>query len=275
MRHTLHLGILAAGLLSLTAMVSAHGVTVLGRQPAAPAPHTLKPCAAWDLSDLRGTYAFTATGSQDLSEINPALPKGYAPLAIIGAFKLNGNGDLTGWAQINAGGVQMNAEFVNSRFSDPTPDCSVAISLSDPEKEYFADGVTDALITELARIPVVRVISRQSVLHLKASNRKLSEIARDLGADGVVEGAVLHEGQRARLTAPLMPMEPERHAWAQSYECDVSAVLTTQRDVAGAIGGCIATALKVAGAVIPPRTRMRASPISSLALGSRRRRCGR
>ena len=74
----------------------------------------------------------------------------------------------------------------------------------DPAKEYFADGLTDALITELARIPAVRVISRQSVLHLKGSSRRLEEIARDLSVDGVVEGAVLHEGRRARLNAQLI-----------------------------------------------------------------------
>jgi len=95
---------------------------------------------------------------------------------------------------------------------------------SDPTRDYFADGVTDALITELARIPAVRVISRQSVLHLRGSSRKLDEIARDLGVDGVVEGAALHEGNRVRLTAQLILMDPERHAWAQSYDCDMSAV---------------------------------------------------
>jgi DNA-binding winged helix-turn-helix (wHTH) protein len=82
----------------------------------------------------------------------------------------------------------------------------------DPAKDYFADGITDALITELARIPVVRVISRQSVLHLKGSSRKLEEIARDLNVDAVVEGTVLQEGRRVRLTAQLILTDPERHA---------------------------------------------------------------
>lgn len=122
----------------------------------------------------------------------------------------------------------------------------------DPAKDYFADGLTDALITELASIPAVRVISRQSVLHLKGSNRKLQEIARDLGLDAVVEGTVLHEGQHARLTAQLILVDPERHAWAHSYDCDVSAVLSTQREVAGAVAGCVATALK-AGPAVPPQ----------------------
>ena len=83
-------------------------------------------------------------------------------------------------------------------FTEPTLAVLPFANLNgDPEKDYFADGVTDALITEIARIPAVRVISRQSVLHLKGSNRRLQEIAGDLGVDGVVEGAVLHEGLRA------------------------------------------------------------------------------
>ena len=119
----------------------------------------------------------------------------------------------------------------------------------DPAREYFADGITDALITELARIKTVRVISRQSVLHLKGSSRKLDEIARDLSVDGIVEGGVLHEGNRVRVTAHLILMEPERHAWAQSYDCDMSAVLTTQREAARAIAGCVVTALRPDAAV--------------------------
>ena len=114
----------------------------------------------------------------------------------------------------------------------------------DPAREYFADGITDALITELARIKAVRVISRQSVLHLKGSCREIDDIARELGADGIVEGAVLHEGHRVRVTAQLILVEPERHAWAQSYDCDMSAILVTQREAARAIATCVATALR-------------------------------
>jgi TolB-like protein/Flp pilus assembly protein TadD len=122
---------------------------------------------------------------------------------------------------------------------------------SDPATDYFADGVTDALITELARIPAVRVISRQSVLHLKGSVRKLDEIARELGLDGVVEGTALHGGDRVRVTAQLILMDPERHAWAQSYDCDLSDVLTTQREAARAIAACVAKALNPRGVAMP------------------------
>jgi TolB-like protein/tetratricopeptide (TPR) repeat protein len=135
-------------------------------------------------------------------------------------------------------------------FAEPTLAVLPFANLNgDPAREYFADGVTDALITQLARIQAVRVISRQSVLHLKGSSRKLDEIARELGVDGIVEGAALHEGSRVRVTAQLILMEPERHVWAQSYDCDMSAVLSTQRDAAQAIAGCVATALMPGGAV--------------------------
>ncbi len=97
-------------------------------------------CSTWSLWALRGTYAFSATGSQDLSEMNPMLPKGYAPVSIVGAFSVSGNGELTGWSSINAGGLQMTAQFVNSQFGAPKADCSVAITLSMRIKE-FGEGL--------------------------------------------------------------------------------------------------------------------------------------
>ncbi|HUI54390.1 MAG TPA: winged helix-turn-helix domain-containing protein [Bryobacteraceae bacterium] len=137
-------------------------------------------------------------------------------------------------------------------FAEPTLAVLPFANLNgDPARDYFADGVTDALITELARFPAVRVISRQSVLHLKGSSRKLDEIARDLGVDGLVEGAALHEGNRVRLTAQLILTEPERHVWAQSYECDMSAVLSTQREAARAVATCVARAMRPDAAVVP------------------------
>jgi len=143
-------------------------------------------------------------------------------------------------------------------FAEPTVAVLPLANLNrDPGKDYFADGVTDALITELAGIPGVRVISRQSVLHLKGSNRTLEEIARDLGVDAIVEGTVLHEGRRARLTAQLILTGPERHAWAQSYDCDLSAVLATQREVARAIAGSVAAALRPAGPAVAPQAAAR------------------
>jgi TolB-like protein/DNA-binding winged helix-turn-helix (wHTH) protein/tetratricopeptide (TPR) repeat protein len=131
----------------------------------------------------------------------------------------------------------------------------------DPAKEYFADGITDVLITELARVPSLRVISRQSVLHLKGTSRKMEEIARDLRVDCIVEGAVLHEGNRVRVTAQLVLTDPERHVWAQSYDCDMSAVLTAQRDAAQAIAMCVASALRPSEAATPISVATQARPV--------------
>lgn len=140
MKHLLSLRILAAGLLLLAPTIQAQELADPVRDPGALASQALGPCSTWDLWALRGTYAFTATAWQDLSEINPALPRGYAPVSIIGTFKVNGNGDVTGWAFVNAGGLQMTAEFVNSQFSAPKADCSFPISLSMSIKE-FGEGI--------------------------------------------------------------------------------------------------------------------------------------
>ena len=129
---------------------------------------------------------------------------------------------------------------------------------ADPARDYFADGVTDVLITELARMPSVRVLSRQSILHLTGSRKTLTEIADDLGVDGVVQGAVLQEGMRVRVTAQLILVNPERHAWAHTYDCDLSAILSTQREAALAIVASVGDVLKpgrshtpVAGSLSP------------------------
>jgi hypothetical protein len=123
--------IVTAALLLLAPTSQAQGLTDPAMAFQAPGP-----CGASTVWALRGTYAFSATGWQDLSEINPMLPKGYAPLSIIGAFQVNGNGDLTGWALINVGGVQLTAEFVNSQFGAPKAGCQVPITLSMKIKEF-------------------------------------------------------------------------------------------------------------------------------------------
>src|SRR5438876_2090941 len=105
----------------------------------------------------------------------------------------------------------------------------------DPEQEYFADGMTDELITDLAKIASVRVISRGSVIRYKGSKKPLPEIARELNVDAVVEGTVLRSGDRVRITAQLIHAQSDRHLWAESYERDLRDVLKLQSDVALAI----------------------------------------
>lgn len=102
----------------------------------------------------------------------------------------------------------------------------------DSEQEYFADGMTDQLITDLAQIPSIRVISRTSVMPYKNAHKPLQQIARELNVAGVVEGTVLRSGERVRITAQLIQVRNERHLWARSYEGDLRDILTLQDHVA-------------------------------------------
>ena len=105
----------------------------------------------------------------------------------------------------------------------------------DPEQEYFADGMTDALIAELGQIGSLRVISRTSTMRYKKTDKPLPQIARELNVDALVEGSVLRSGDKVRITAQLIGAVPERHLWARSYERDLRDVLALQGDVAQAI----------------------------------------
>jgi len=105
----------------------------------------------------------------------------------------------------------------------------------DPAQEYFADGMTEALITSLGRVGGLRVISRTSAMHYKGSHQTLPEIARQLHVDAVVEGAVLREGNRVRITTQLVEASTDRHLWAESYEGDLRNVLALEDKVARAI----------------------------------------
>ena len=105
----------------------------------------------------------------------------------------------------------------------------------DPEQEYFADGMTDELIAQLAQIRALRVTSRTSAMRYKGTNRSMPEIARDLQVDTVVEGSVLRSGDRVRITAQLIHAPTDRHLWAQSFERDCRDVLRLQSEVARAI----------------------------------------
>ena len=104
-----------------------------------------------------------------------------------------------------------------------------------PEQEYFAGGMTEALISELAKVPSLRVISRRSVMRYEGAQRPLSEIAAELGVDSIVEGSVLRAGDRVRVTAQLVEAASGQHLWAESYERPLSDLLTLQAEVARAI----------------------------------------
>jgi TolB-like protein/DNA-binding winged helix-turn-helix (wHTH) protein len=105
----------------------------------------------------------------------------------------------------------------------------------DPSQEYFVDGMTDELITNLAKVTSLRVISRTSVMRYKGTKKSLPEIARELNVDGIVEGSVTRSGDKVRITAQLIRGPSDQHLWAESYERPLGDVLRLQNEVAQAI----------------------------------------
>jgi TolB-like protein/DNA-binding winged helix-turn-helix (wHTH) protein/Tfp pilus assembly protein PilF len=109
----------------------------------------------------------------------------------------------------------------------------------DLEQDYFAEGMTDELITDLAKISALRVISRTSVMQYKGTKKPVPQIARELNVDAVLEGTVTRDENRVRITAQLIRAEPEKHLWAETYESGLSGVLTVQDAVAKAVAQAI------------------------------------
>jgi TolB-like protein/Tfp pilus assembly protein PilF len=105
----------------------------------------------------------------------------------------------------------------------------------DPEQEYFAEGMTEALITSLAKIGALRVTSRTSVMQYKGAHRPLREIAQELRVDGIIEGTVLRSGDRVRISAQLLDAKTDTHLWAESYDRDLRDILALFSEVAQAI----------------------------------------
>ena len=105
----------------------------------------------------------------------------------------------------------------------------------DAEQEYFADGMTDELITSISKIPALRVISRTSVMRYKRTSKQLPEIARELKVDGIIEGTVLRSGDRVRITIQLLDGPSDTHLWAETYERDLHDVLNLQDELADAV----------------------------------------
>jgi len=106
---------------------------------------------------------------------------------------------------------------------------------NDSNQEYFSDGMTDALITDLAQVGSLKVISRTSSMQYKQTKKSLPEIARELSVDGIVEGTVQRSGDHVRITAQLIHGPSDKHLWANSYEREVSDVFMLEREVAGDI----------------------------------------
>jgi len=105
----------------------------------------------------------------------------------------------------------------------------------DASQEYFSDGMTDELITELSKLSALKVISRTSVMQYKSTKKTLPQISRELGVDGIIEGSVAREGEQVRITVQLLDGPNDRHLWAHSYQKELPGILALQSDVARAI----------------------------------------
>jgi TolB-like protein/DNA-binding winged helix-turn-helix (wHTH) protein/Tfp pilus assembly protein PilF len=106
---------------------------------------------------------------------------------------------------------------------------------NEPAQDYFADGMTDQLITDLGQIKALRVISRTSAMQYKGVHKPMAQIAQELNVDAVVEGTILKSGNQVRITAQLIQAPLDRHLWARSYEGDLHNILSLQNNVASAI----------------------------------------
>jgi TolB-like protein/DNA-binding winged helix-turn-helix (wHTH) protein len=109
----------------------------------------------------------------------------------------------------------------------------------DPNQEYFVDGMTDELTTDLGKIGALRVISRTSAMQYKGTKKSLSEIAKELNVDAVIEGTVARSGNHVRITANLIQAAPEEHLWAENYALEIGDALTVQGQIAQAVAGAI------------------------------------
>jgi len=126
-------------------------------------------------------------------------------------------------------------ERVSGKNADPQIRSIAVLPLEnlsgDPGQEYFSDGMTDALITDLAQISSLKVISRTSSMQYKQTKKSLPEIGRELGVDGIIEGATQRSGDRVRITAQLIHGSSDRHLWASTYEGDFRDVFALERNV--------------------------------------------
>lgn len=139
------------------------------------------------------------------------------------------------------------AAFFAASVRDTLPDSAYGASISrlavlplqnlsgDREQEYFAVGMTDELITSLAKLQTLKVVSRSSTIRYEGTARSLPDIARELNVDGIIEGTVLYSGNRVRITVQLIRAATDQHLWAETYDGNVQDVITLQDSIARAV----------------------------------------
>jgi TolB-like protein/DNA-binding winged helix-turn-helix (wHTH) protein len=190
-------------------------------QPEGPASPQLTPISGAQSAGMRHGWRWAALG--------------LSLLALAGWL-------ISGWFRMERGGTKpvelTNFQQPAQRTAEATPAIhSLAVlpleNLSgDKEQEYFADGMTDALTTDLAQIGSLRVISRTSAMQFKGTKKTLPQIGHDLQVDAVVEGTVLRDDNRVRITAQLIETASDHHLWAKSYERDLKKLLVLQDEIA-------------------------------------------
>src|ERR1700730_3397134 len=147
---------------------------------------------------------------------------------VLAAFTAN----VGGWRDrlVGGSGTGSNPDHIESLAVLPLANLS-----RDPGQDYFADGMTEALIANLAQVSALRVISRTSAMHYKGTDKTLPQIARDLNVDAVIEGTVQRSGNRVQVTAQLIRGKTDAPVWAKIYERDSRDVLVMQSELAQAI----------------------------------------
>jgi TolB-like protein/tetratricopeptide (TPR) repeat protein len=199
--------------------------------------------ARWDSPEVHpaALSGIPETDSEATGELRPGSrphPSQWRTAALISVFLL-----VLGLLVVLFGGSLRESIL---RRSSPVRIHSLAVlpfeNLSgDVEQEYFADGMTAELITEVARISSIRVISRTSIMRYKRLRKPLAEIARELHVDALVEGEVLHSHNQVRVTAQLIDVATDRHIWAETYDRNLRDVVALQADVAQSIAKAIGT----------------------------------
>jgi TolB-like protein/DNA-binding winged helix-turn-helix (wHTH) protein len=200
-------------------------------------PPSLKETKEEESSNVHAGIAATeaaAVSAPSATSPAPPRPAKWIPIGWIGGT-LTIVALLASWAIVHYRGASKPAERTSVVVS-PVIHSLVVLPLEnlsgDKEQEYFTDGMTDALTTDLAQIGALRIISRTSAMHFKGSRETLPQIGRELNVDAVVEGTVARSKDRVRITAQLLEASSDRHLWAKSYERDLKDVLVLQDEIA-------------------------------------------
>ena len=188
-------------------------------------------------------YRFVAPVTEDLFGVGEAAPDVPLPPA----RRLFGLAAAAGIAMVTVSVAAIIWYWQPSAGADPSPIRALAVlplvNDSGPDQEYFADGMTDALITDLAQIQALKVISRTSVMAYKQQRKPLPDIGRELDVDAVVEGSVRRSGDRVRVDVRLVRAATDHHLWAQTFERSLGDILTLQRDIARAVAVAVRASL--------------------------------